>query len=144
MYTNAFHTRLSQSLLLLVAVLLASCGGQNPATIAPVDVPPTSLPLATTAPLPSETPIPPPTETPEPQWTLFTDGNAVRDLAFGAGGTLWAATNGGLVAWNVADQTYTKYTTQDGLVSNIVHAISVAPDGSVWIAGQGGISHFQP
>ena len=133
MFASTFHTRLRQNLmpLLLIATLLAACSGHSQIATMPVDTQPTSPPIATAQPLSSETPLPPPTPTSEPRWTLFTDGNAVRDLAFRVDGTLWAATAGGVLAWNVTDQTYTKYTTLDGLPSNQVGQLAAAPDGSL-------------
>ena len=46
------------------------------------------------------------------QWEVFTNKNDVRDIAL-AGITLWAATTGGVVAWNLDDDSYTAYTTAD-------------------------------
>jgi ligand-binding sensor domain-containing protein len=38
---------------------------------------------------------------------------------------------------------WTTYTTDDGLVSNMVHAMTVAPDGTLWFSTVGGgVSHF--
>ena len=38
---------------------------------------------------------------------------------------------------------WTTYTTDDGLVSNMVHAMTVAPDGTLWFGTVGGgVSHF--
>ena len=70
------------------------------------------------------------------------ENRTVISLAQGADGTLWAGSwDGGAARFD--GQTWQTFTTQDGLASNIIHAISFAPDGSVWIAGQGGLSHYQ-
>ena len=35
-------------------------------------------------------------------WTQYTNGNYVRDIAVDDDGILWAATGGGVIAWNPA------------------------------------------
>jgi hypothetical protein len=52
----------------------------------------------------------------------------VRDIAL-SDNKLWAATTGGVVAWNLDDNSYTSYTTAD-------------ESGYVWCATDGGISKF--
>ncbi|MBN1484800.1 MAG: hypothetical protein JXA37_08770 [Chloroflexia bacterium] len=89
---------------------------------------------------PVETPVPPPpaevgpTVTPVPKpaaelesgWTIYSNGNTVQELAY-HDGLIWAATGGGVVAWNAFDGTATKYTTLDGLPHNDVNAIISCP-----------------
>jgi len=53
-------------------------------------------------------------ETQDQVWTNYTNGNYVNDLAF-EGNYLWAATEGGVVRWDVRDGSYRKYTRSDGL-----------------------------
>jgi len=64
------------------------------------------------------------------KWTVFTDGNQIRDLLI-VGDDLWAATEGGVVRWNMEKGTYQKYTTADGLMSNSVQAIA-QDAGFIW------------
>jgi ligand-binding sensor domain-containing protein len=81
---------------------------------------------------------------PPPTWTIYTSGNDVNDMAFDKEGNLWAATGGGLVKW-MADGTYIKYTTLDGLPDNDILAVATAPDGTVWLGSfdfDGGLVRF--
>lgn len=115
---NAQTYKLS-CLLILVALLVSACGGsattaapttKPPATNTPV--PPTNTPAPTHTPEPTNTPAPP-TATPlpaanlEPGWAMYTNGNNIREIAL-EGGTLWAATGGGIVAWDLAAGTSVK------------------------------------
>jgi ligand-binding sensor domain-containing protein len=70
------------------------------------------------------------------QATAFED-RTVTSLVFAADGALWAGSWGGGAA-RFDGNTWQTFTTQDGLFSNIVHALRVASDGSAWIAGQAG------
>ena len=66
-------------------------------------------------------------------WASYTNANKTADLAW-QGNALWAATHGGLVRWDVALGTYTKYTTVHGLAENDLEAIAVHPTtGDVWV-----------
>ena len=58
------------------------------------------------------------------QWEVFTSKNDVQDIAL-AGNTLWAATTGGVVAWNLGDNSYTSYTTVDGLLSCNINQVAM-------------------
>jgi len=64
-------------------------------------------------------------------------------MAFDRDGNLWAVGNGGVVRWDPTDGTYTKYTVDDGLATNSVQSIAVAPDGALWFGTQKGISRFE-
>jgi ligand-binding sensor domain-containing protein len=77
-----------------------------------------------------------------PVWTTYTNANDVYDMTFDHEGYLWAATSGGEIRWNLADSTYTKYTIDNGLGNNIVQAVAVSPDGTLWFGTQGGVSSF--
>jgi ligand-binding sensor domain-containing protein len=67
------------------------------------------------------------------QWEVFTSKNDVQDIAL-TDTTLWAATSGGVVAWNLNDNSYTTYTTIDGLSSCNVSHIAIDKKGRTWIA----------
>ena len=43
-----------------------------------------------------------------------------------------------------ADDSWMHYTTEDGLPSNLVHTIHVAPDGLVWVGTLGGLGRYDP
>jgi ligand-binding sensor domain-containing protein len=66
----------------------------------------------------------------------------VQGLAFTGSDTLWAATTGGVVEWNLATGSHVQYTMADGLAANYVADVAQAPDGSLWFATLGGVSHL--
>ena len=70
-----------------------------------------------------------------PGWTTYETINDIRDLAFAPDGTLWAATSGGLVHWNLDARTYTRYPIEG-------RAIALAPDGTLWLAMEQGLCRF--
>jgi ligand-binding sensor domain-containing protein len=70
-----------------------------------------------------------------PGWTTYESINQVRDLAFAPDGTLWAATGGGLVHWDLNAQTYTRY-------SITARALALAPDGTLWLGLEQGLCRF--
>lgn len=70
-----------------------------------------------------------------PGWTTYESINDIRDLAFAPDGTLWAATFGGLVHWNLNAQTYTRYPIH-------ARALAIAPDGTLWLALEQGLCRF--
>jgi ligand-binding sensor domain-containing protein len=72
-----------------------------------------------------------------PSWTGYENINTIFALAFGADGTLWAATSGGLVHWDLGSERYTRYPF-DGFVGDL----AVAADGSLWLATEYGLCHF--
>jgi ligand-binding sensor domain-containing protein len=74
-------------------------------------------------------------------WTDYTDGNTVFDV-FVKGNDLWAATESGVVDWNINTGTYKKYTTLDGLIDNYVVGITQDKSGNIWFATSGGVSRF--
>jgi ligand-binding sensor domain-containing protein len=59
----------------------------------------------------------------------------VWDLAFVPGGTLWAATEGGLVHWDLESGSLTRYQLRGTKVAP-------APDGSLWLAQEEGVCHL--
>lgn len=93
--------------------------------------------------VPTATPRPP-----SPQCTPYTDeaylGHlSVTDIAIAPDNTVWFATYGGGVSqYNPLQDTWTIYTTDDGLISNQVHTIAVAPDGALWFGSEAGTTRF--
>ncbi len=71
-------------------------------------------------------------------WSTITNANFVSDMAFDSSGALWAVGSGGVVRWDPEATTCVKYTVDQGLTSNRVSAVAVAPDGALWIGSEGG------
>jgi signal transduction histidine kinase/CheY-like chemotaxis protein len=71
-------------------------------------------------------------------------GGATYAVATDERGRLWAGTDQGVVFWD--GETWTTYGHGDGLAWDNcdLHALALAPDGSVWIGTSGGLSHFRP
>jgi ligand-binding sensor domain-containing protein len=77
-------------------------------------------------------------------WTSYTQGNNVAALAL-VGQALWAGGTGGIVRWNLADGTYSKTISPDGLPDNSVVAVAVDSAGPVWFGmatWNGGLTVF--
>jgi hypothetical protein len=110
-----------------------------------IESPPTPMPTPTPAPAATVAQV---TQAPSPaslhpDWASYTNANFVVDLAFDADGGLWAVGSGGAVRWDLGGGTYTKYTVEQGLASNWLNAVAVAPDGAVWFGSEGGgVSRF--
>jgi ligand-binding sensor domain-containing protein len=89
-------------------------------------------------------------------WTTYvTDdvliGNSIQSISTAPEDTLWFGTWGGGVSRLVYSAgavptgtggRWTTYTTADSLVSNFVYATAVAPDGTLWVGTEGGVSRF--
>ena len=75
------------------------------------------------------------------QLQVYTDGNEIRDLLI-SGDDLWAATQGGVVKWDMQNGTYQKYTIVDGLESDDVYAITQDQQGNIWFATGKGLMRF--
>jgi signal transduction histidine kinase/ligand-binding sensor domain-containing protein len=60
-------------------------------------------------------------------------------------GRLWVATDGGgLNLFDPASETFTHYTDQDGLPSNIILGILEDAQGNLWLSTNDGLSRFNP
>jgi len=92
----------------------------------PVAVAEPTLAPATPAPAPTARPTVVPGAGLTGNWTHYTNANYVHGLAW-HDGRLWAATAGGVVAWDPGSGTATKHTTVDGLVHNDIQAIVSCP-----------------
>lgn len=64
-------------------------------------------------------------------WTSFTNSNSINALAL-RDRLLWAATEGGAVAWDQRQGTSVKFTVEHGLPGNRVTSVAAAPDGLLW------------
>lgn len=98
----------------------------------PVAAPATPVTRATT---PSATPVA--TQTPHSSvstsrtipagpWKSYTNANLANAVT-AALNTIWVATDGGVIAWNKNNGSYTKYTTLDGLAANRTTAVVNCP-----------------
>ena len=72
-------------------------------------------------------------------WKTFTNHKKVLDIEK-EGNTLWIATSGGLLNWNLQTESYYKLTTEDGLISNKINEIAIDADGKKWLATSRGVS----
>ena len=60
-----------------------------------------------------------------------------------ADGNIWLATNGeGLIKWNQKANTIKKYTTSQGLSSNVLNGILQDDKGYLWISSDNGLNRF--
>ncbi len=90
------------------------------------DEPDILVPEAATA-TPEVTPIAPTFDLESgPTINIYSNGNFVNGVA-SLRSTLWAATSGGVVAWNKTTGSYVKFTTADGLAANRTLAAVVCP-----------------
>ena len=81
----------------------------------------------------------------EPGWRVFSNANFVNGLAV-HDGILWAATEGGVVAWDLANDQAVKYTPLDGLGHLSAYDVVVCsmPDPRVVVATETGLSLYDP
>jgi ligand-binding sensor domain-containing protein len=70
-----------------------------------------------------------------PGWTRYSSLNPILDLAFAPDGSLWAATGGGLVHWDLRAGTYTRYLVE-------ATEVALAPDGTPWLATWQAVCRF--
>lgn len=144
--------RTAVTIALLLAVVLAGCLPATPgAQSSPISAPGYPSPTPPPAPVPSATPFDPartPTVPPDlpasdsAAWTHLPSINEVNGLAFASADTVWAATGGGVVRWDLRTGTYTRYGMADGLPADYATAIALAPDGSPWVTTPRGVSHY--
>jgi ligand-binding sensor domain-containing protein len=58
------------------------------------------------------------------------------------GNTLWVGTNGGLLRWNLTDDTTRKFTPADGLVGTVIHDLALDTSGDIWVGHDRGLSVY--
>lgn len=73
-------------------------------------------------------------------WKSYTSMKTVRAVAT-AGTTFWAATSGGLFAWNSTQDSYTQFTNTEGLLSVDLTALTIDSSGTIWSGTSGGVLH---
>lgn len=77
-----------------------------------------------------------------PEWKSFTAPVIVNDAVL-HGDLLWAATEGGVVAWEWATGEAARFTAEHGLAENIVTSTAVGLDGALWFGTEsGGLSRY--
>jgi ligand-binding sensor domain-containing protein len=78
-----------------------------------------------------------------PTVQIYSNGNFVNKVAV-MRSTIWAATSGGVVAWNKSSGGYVKFTVADGLAANrtVAAAVCPLPGMGVLFAGEVGIQVF--
>jgi ligand-binding sensor domain-containing protein len=96
------------------------------ATLGPSAAPVWSPTIALPTPAPETTKVGPPGT-----WVNFTHVERIHALV-AEGGYVWAATNGGVVRWDMSDSSYVKYTRTDGLHRNKVTGIAIDAQGNKW------------
>ncbi|MFC1975809.1 two-component regulator propeller domain-containing protein [Chloroflexota bacterium] len=164
MKTQQFLRIITPTLILVVVSLLAlvtGCTLSSPVTLTNTPQPTVTLPPPTATPV-SPTDTPQLTLTPTSPTATFTSTASipllVNQLPDPAVRThikisnihamaveadyVWAATNGGVLRWNSADDRYVVYTTADGLASNNVWRIAIDKTGNVWAGTDRGLSRF--
>ncbi len=126
-----------------VAVTITSASTPSAATptvppSSPTPRPATTPATATPTPRPA---IPTPDRTPTVR--VYSNGNFVNAVAI-MRSTVWAATGGGVVAWNKSSGGFVKFTTQDGLAANhtVTAAVCPLPGLGVLFGGDQGIQIF--
>ena len=76
---------------------------------------------------------------------MYSNGNYVREIAV-YDGILWAATGGGIVAWELASGESAKLTTLDGLPTNDIQAVVACPvpEPRIIFGSDAGLTLFDP
>ena len=82
------------------------------------------------------------------QADAFTPGslsnNAINALYEDKNGVMWVGTDYGLNKYDPKNDTFTAYTSKDGLPNNTIINILEDKDGNIWLATYNGISRFNP
>ncbi|MCE5251259.1 T9SS type A sorting domain-containing protein [bacterium] len=83
------------------------------------------------------------TERPELQndFSRYNAENDIHALLY-LDGYIWCGTSAGLIRWNPHDRTYKRFSMTDGLVHDTVTALTIDPEGLLWIGTKGGVSKF--
>ena len=69
-------------------------------------------------------------------------GNIVPVIYEDRSGALWVGTDGGLNKFDPESETFTHYTTKDGLPNNFIYGILEDDEGNLWLSTNNGISKF--
>lgn len=66
----------------------------------------------------------------------------VWDLAIAPDGSLWAATEAGVVRWDLETNSPTVFSETDGLGGRAVYWLDITADGAVWAAGANWLAYY--
>jgi ligand-binding sensor domain-containing protein len=114
--------------------------GSAPA-IPTVVVTPGPLPTAQQGSVVGATPAGPSQAELRGSWTHYGNANFVTALARHEN-TLWVGSESGLVRWDLASGSYTRFGQADGLVSAYVTDLLVDDQGTLWVATDSGVNRF--
>lgn len=78
------------------------------------------------------------------RWESLGGPKYINDIAFEGNGSVWVATEFSGINHYKGGQWIENYTLAEGLPSYRTHAIEVAPDGSIWVGGGGGLVKIVP
>ena len=67
---------------------------------------------------------------------------SVRDTAVASDGSLWGATEVGIIRWDTTTGESTLFTTEDGLPSTNIQRLMAGPDGAIWIGSSGWMARY--
>lgn len=70
--------------------------------------------------------------------------NFVNTIEQGKDGTLWIGTINGLNKFNPSTETFTRFTTKDGLPNNVIYGMIEDYRGNLWLSTNSGIADFNP
>jgi len=76
-------------------------------------------------------------------WRQDMNGETVLPTVVGADGHIWARTEGA-GAYRYDGTSWSQVTVADGLLSDVIFDIALAPDGSLWFATDRGASRYTP
>ncbi|HVP35602.1 MAG TPA: hypothetical protein VMT04_01270, partial [Terriglobales bacterium] len=77
-------------------------------------------------------------------WATYTNMNYSKQLLL-KNGYLWVATTGGLVKFDLSDDTYRKITNVDGLGGNYLYSLAVDTAGTFWFGAKNGtLTKYNP
>ncbi len=79
--------------------------------------------------------------TPEPYRSRLLGHVRVRQVLEDRDSSMWFGTDGSGII-HIAGNAVRRYTTRDGLVNNFIRVLLQAPDGTLWIGTDEGVSHF--
>jgi signal transduction histidine kinase/ligand-binding sensor domain-containing protein len=72
------------------------------------------------------------------------NSNNIHMITQDSGGTLWLATDYGLDKFNTHTETFTHYTTKDGLPNDVIYTILADDQGYFWLSTNFGLARFDP
>jgi len=77
-------------------------------------------------------------------WTTYTNMNYSKQILL-KDGYLWVATTGGLVKFNLSDESYRKITNVEGLGGNYLYSLAVDTAGTFWFGAKNGtLTKYNP